>query len=298
MINEGFQWDWNGFCCLLTSRDGFPTRFIGVRRGQDRGTTVEKSGKKTKKKKMSMRLSAAALVAACVMAAGQAGALTTFPDYAGPNFTYTQLQEASSSGDPEPLFGAPTGSADQLLFFPTTFQAGAAFGDFDHTGSQFQARVTGNTAVDTITTVDITEFGDAELDGAGSAATYTWATMAGFVTVLADTSGPISPVVIPFSATFLPSDFLYLTTNPGITAWSASVSVDVASHVAGATEVQISLDNDLYAFSEGETSASLQKQGPGGGPAVIIGVIPEPGTALLVGSGLLVMGLRGRRSRD
>ncbi len=249
--------------------------------------------------KMSMRLSAAALVAACVMAAGQAGALTTFPDYAGPNFTYTQLQEASSSGDPEPLFGAPTGSADQLLFFPTTFQAAAAGAvGFDHTGSQFQARVTGNTAVDTITAVDITEFGDAELLGAGSSATYTWATMAGFVTVLADTSGPISPVVIPFSATFLPSDFLYLTTNPGITAWSASVSVDVASFVAGATEVQISLDNDLYAFSEPGTSASRQKQGPGGGPAVIIGVIPEPGTALLFGSGLLVMGLRGRRSRD
>jgi hypothetical protein len=243
------------------------------------------------------RFGALALGAALLVATSQASALTAYPDYVGPNITYTLMQEASSSGDPEPLWDAPVGSGDQLLFFPPAFQASAAgAGGFDHTGSQFQARATANTPSGIITAVNLTEFGDAQLFGAGTAATGTFAALAGFVTVLADINGPIAPVVIPFVGTFAPSDNLNLISNFGVTIWSASISVDVAAYVANATEIQLSIDNDLYAYSEAGSNAKIQKKVVDG-PAVIVDIVPEPGTALLIGSGLLIMGIRGRRNR-
>jgi len=243
------------------------------------------------------RFGALALGAAFLVSASGASALTSYPNYTGPNIAYTLMQEASSSGDPEPLWDAPIGSGDQLLFFPSAFLASAAgAGGFDHTGSQFQARATANTPGGIITTVNLTEFGDAQLFGAGTAATGTFAALAGFVTVLADINGPIAPVVIPFVGTFAPTDNLNLIANFGVTIWSASISVDVAAYVTNATEIQLSIDNDLYAFSEAGTTASIQKKVVNG-PAVIIDIVPEPGTALLIGSGLLIMGIRGRRNR-
>lgn len=244
------------------------------------------------------KFGALALGAVFFVAAGQASALTAYPDYAGPGVTYTLMQEASSSGDPEPLFDAPTGVGDQLLFFPPAFTASTAgAAGFDHTGSQFQARVTSNNLASVITSVNITEFGDAQIFGAGgTASTGTFAALAGFITVLETTSGPISPVVIPFTGIFAPGSNLTYTTNFGVTIWSGTVSVNVAASVPNATKIQISLDNDLYAFSEAGTTAKIQKKVVNG-PAVIIDVIPEPGTALLIGSGLLILGIRERRHR-
>lgn len=248
--------------------------------------------------RMGGRMGALMLAAALALVAGQASALTSYPDYVGSTVTYTDVQESTTSGDPEPLWGAPVGSGNQLLFFPPSFSASAsgAFG-YDHTGSQFQTRVTGNTPLDTITAVNITEFGDAQLFGSGgTAGTGTYAAMVGFVTVLADTSGPIAPIVIPFNANaeggFTPSDTLDFVNDFGVTIWSATTTVDLSG--LNATEIQISLDNDLYAYSESGTNASIQKKVVDG-PGMIISVVPEPGTALLVASGLVILGARGRR---
>jgi len=244
-----------------------------------------------------IRASALALTATLLLAVGQASALTAYPDYVGTSVTYTNLQEASSSGDPEPLWGAPTGVGNQLLFFPAAFRAEATplNGGFDHTGSQFQALVTGNSPTDVITQLNITEYGDAQIGGpGGTSATGTYAAMSGFITVLADISGPIAPIVIPFSGAFTPSDTLDYVNNLGTTLWSATVQVDLSS--LNATQVQISLDNDLYAFSEATTTAAIQKKVVSG-PAVIIEAVPEPTTGLLVGGGLVILSLRGRRRR-
>jgi len=246
-------------------------------------------------------MGALALTTALFLAASQASALTAYPDYVGPNVTYTNVQESTTSGDPEPLWGAPVGSGNQLLFFPPSFIASASgAGGFDHTGSQFQTRVTGNTPLDTITAVNITEFGDAQIFGAGgTAATGTYAAMVGYVTILADTNGPIAPIVIGFNANaelgFTPSDTLDFVNDFGVTLWSATTTIDLTGY--DATEIQISLDNDLYAYSEAGTNASIQKKVVDG-PGVIISVVPEPGTALLVASGLVILGVRGRRRRD
>ena len=112
------------------------------------------------------------LIAAIGLGFAQAAAATTtYPDHVGGNVSFTGIQETSTFGDPEPLFGAPTGAGNSLHFFPASFSASSAGGGFDQTGSQLQLNISANTALDTILFVNITEFGDALLTGVGTAAT-------------------------------------------------------------------------------------------------------------------------------
>lgn len=236
---------------------------------------------------------------------GQAAfATTVYSDVVGSSVSFTGIQETSTFGDPEPLFGAPTGVGNQLLFFPSNFSASSAGdginpGPVDQTGSQLQLTISGNSPTDTIDTLLITEYGDTSLTGTGTSSTGTSLQMSGQLTVLADTTGAIAPVVIPWSGTFTPSasGLFDLVTNPGTTLWSGSVSIDVASYLAPgqhATVAQLSYDNALYAFSEANSSATIQKKVVSG-PAVTIQVVPEPATGLLLAGGLIALGLRARR---
>ena len=229
--------------------------------------------------------------------AGTAGALTFYTDVIGTDVSFTSIQEASSFGDPEPLFGQPLGSGNQLLFFPLTFSASAAGGGFDQTGSQLQLMITANGPLDVIDTVKITEFGDATLSGVGTAATGTFASMSGFLQVTEVLGLPIAPVVIGFLGTFTPSDLLALPGDAGTTIWTGSTSIDVAAIVPNATKATLSFDNDLSAFTEVGTTATIQKKVVSG-PAIIIEVIPEPATGGLLLGGLLALAAsRGRRAK-
>lgn len=249
------------------------------------------------------RTGAVALAAALLLAAGSASATVMYGGWVGPNVTFSNVQETSAAG-PEPLWDAPTYVGNQMLFFPSAFVATTNGGGTSFVSSQLQAQFSGTSALDVITAINITEFGDYTIGGfGGTGATGAYASTSGIVTVLADINGPIAPVEIPFVATYTPasneSSGLVLFDYPndfGTGIWSASVMVDVASVVPNATVVQLSLDNALFAASEGGTSSLIQKKVVDG-PAVAINVIPEPGTAILVGAGLLVLGLRGRRGR-
>jgi len=246
----------------------------------------------------SLSLSAVALLLAIFVWGSAAQALTVYPNYVGTNVTFTSIQESSTFGDPEPLFGAPIGFADQLLFFPASFSASAAgAGGFDQTGAQLQAMVTSNNpGTYAIEKVNLSEFGDANLSGVGTNATGTFAGLSGFVTVLEVGGVAVAPTVIPFIGIFAPGDTLDLITNPGVTIWSGSATIDVASVVANATKVQLSIDNNLFAFSEAGTGALIQKKVVDG-PAIIVDIVPEPGTFALLGAGLLGLATRARSRR-
>jgi len=241
------------------------------------------------------------LVTACLMAAPALG-LSTYPGWVGTNVTYSNVQENSTFGDPEPLFGAPSGFGNQLLFFPGNFTAEAS-GDegFDQTGSQLQLTIEANSPTDIIEELLITEFGDNVLVGTGTAATGSYVTMAGFITVQETTAGPIAPAVIGFTGTFDPGSVFSLPGDAGTTLWSGEVQVDISQQLFDlygiteeATKLMLSFDNELYAYSEDGTSAKIQKKVVSG-PSVIIDVIPEPGTFALVAGGLVGLALRGRR---
>ncbi len=247
-------------------------------------------------------------------------ATNTYTNYLGTSVSFTNIQETSSLGDLELppsstgtcCFGAPTGAGDALLFFPTNFVAQTSgAGGYDGTGAQLQTLITATGLGATINQINLKEFGDATLIGPASAGTGVFAGMSGFVTVLEVNGVSVTPTVISFNAAgpnpfgvtgaFTPgalgSSGLDRNSNPGTTIWNGQVSLDIASIVANATKVQLSFDNDLYAYTEfAGNSAKIQKKVVDG-PAIIIEVIPEPGTFALLGGGLLALAIRARSRR-
>lgn len=253
------------------------------------------------KQRRTARSLAAAVVLTGALAATTAGATTIYGNLSGANFDFLGVQETSTFGDPEPLFGAPTVSSDQLLFFPTNFSASAGGGGFDMTGAQLQLTIMATGPGATIDALKLTEAGDTTLAGLGTAATGTFVGIGGTITVLEDING-VLPVAQVF--TFDDSDVVYgpgntfdLVSNPGTTGWTAMLYVDIAAIVPNATKVAVGFDNNLFAFSEATTASSIQKKAVSG-PTIVFEVVPEPGTFVLVATGLIALAIPARRSRN
>jgi hypothetical protein len=261
------------------------------------------------------------VVFASLLASQSAFATNTYTSYFGTSVSFTAIQETSNLGDLELppsstgtcCFGAPTGVGDSLLFFPTDFVASASgAGGYDGTGAQLQTLITATMLGATIDQILLSEYGDLEILGpAGTGATGVFASMAGYVTVLEVSGVAVTPIVIGFNAggvsdpgvtaAFSPvavGDGTYVRpTYIGTALWNGQVVIDLESVVPNATKVQLSLDNDLYAYTElAGNTAKIQKKVESG-PSIIIGVIPEPGTFALLGGGLLALALRARGRR-
>jgi hypothetical protein len=206
-------------------------------------------------------------------------AFATFPcgSFVGSDVDFLGVQETASFGGSEPLScsGSIVASGNSLILSPAAFSATSAGGGIAQTGSQLQATIVANGAT-TIDQILITELGDIELSGVGTAATGALVSMSGFVTVTHTTAGPIAPVVIHFIGTF-DQNLFGLPGYSGSTLWSGIASIDVASVVANATKATISFDNDLVAASEDGTTSLIQEMG---GP-IRITVIAEPRVARL-----------------
>jgi len=223
----------------------------------------------------------------------------SYGDFIGTNVDFLNVVDTTTSaGDPDGLFGGsgapPMVIANQLIFFPTAFAASASGGSSDLTSANLQLTIDARDKA-IIDIIDISEFGDADLSGVGTAATNVSVTVSGFVTVLEDFFGTLlGPVVIPFAMTFTPSDTLALPGDSGLTIWEGGVQIDIASIVPNATLAVVQFDNILDANSEVGTTALIQKKVVNG-PVISISIVPEPSTALLVSLGLVGLTRRTRR---
>lgn len=235
---------------------------------------------------------------ALAMASTQASALTNYADAMGTSFNFTNMSEdTTTAGDPDPIFGAPTIVGDALIFSPTGFASNASGGASDQTNGTFTLNISSKDKdLIAVEQVNLTELGDFSLGGAGTAGTDASALAGLFVTVTEiNLNGALTIAVLPTSVT----DFVNFNTPVQAGDWTLSANIDVTTLVqaafganAFATEVIVTWNNDLATNSEVGTTSQIQKKI--GIPSVTVTVIPEPGTALLVGLGLTALGARRR----
>jgi hypothetical protein len=240
------------------------------------------------------------LAVSTIVALGLAGAsaslaTTVHGNFSGTNVDFLGVQETTTSpGDPEPLFGAPTVIGNQLLFFPTGFASTSAGGSSDVTSSQMQMFIDAK-PLSTIDQISITEFGEKDLAGVGTAATSASVSAVVDITVLEVNNVLLTtPIFIAGNVmTFTPDDDYALPGDLGFSIWTGNLLIDIESVVDNVTRLQLTFKNILDTTSEAGTTAFIQKDVVSG-PVVVIEVIPEPGTAILLGLGVAGLALRRR----
>ena len=240
----------------------------------------------------------------------QVTAQINYGDFAGTTVTYLDVTESSPSGDPLPLFGAPTVSGNTLDFNPTANFAASASGagGTDQTDGKLDMGIHAQTG-NFIPEVQFSEAGDFTLGGfANDAFVSVTATL--FVDVFEVDGAPINTIAGIYSMTFTPSNGDFQLSNPidnpgalpGIGGpWNGGVSIDIdqlltdesVEFVNGATKVGVVIDNTLLAVSQDGTTAEIRKKDFKG---LSITVVPEPTTAALGMLGLLglLAAARGR----
>lgn len=225
-----------------------------------------------------------------------------YGDFSGTSVMYLDVTEtANTPGDEEPLFGGPSITGDTLDFDPMGFSASASSGSSDLTDGQLNFTLMGRGRV--LSSILLTERGDYNLIGTGSAATQiSYAVGIGSITVLEVDGAALATPVSLGGASASGSDDLSGGTEM-LAPWDLSLSYDVnaaltdagVSFVNGATKLEIAIDNTLAAISESASIAFIAKKDF----AINVGtVVPEPASAALVGLGLLVLGVAGRRARS
>ena len=222
---------------------------------------------------------------------------TNYGDRVGTTVTYHDINESSIT-DAQALYGAPSISGNTLNMTPEGF--GAFSGEpeeTDHTDGNLSFTLSADTGG--LTELQFSELGDYSLFSTGDK--YAYVSIAAFFNIrITKVDGQVVDPQIPGQAemTYTPSDEIlhqspFPKTENGL--WDGYISIDleeildnaVIPYDIGVTEVIVSLDNSLTAYSEDGATAFIQKKDFTG---FSITAIPEPASMglLMVTSGLVV----------
>lgn len=241
---------------------------------------------------LSLRAACAAIaLSALFLPVRSQAASINYGNFPVPTTTVAFLDVTESSDtDPVPLFGPPTPFLTGLDFNPATFVAATA-GGADITDGQLNFFVTNPQGIPTLA---FQESGLYDLTGVGAAATQVYAGIGVVVRVLEIDGVPVSPINLPWASASVNYN---LVANPGAgQSWAIAVNSAIGSYLwndlgiaydAGATKVQVILDNTLVSISESGSVASISKTD-------FKVVVPEPAAAVLALAGAVGL-LAGRR---
>jgi hypothetical protein len=202
------------------------------------------------------------------------------------------------------LFGTPTIAGNTLDFNPVGFGAFSTGPANAFTDGQLDLTIIA-TAGNIIPNIVFSERGDFSLLGLGSAATYVDVSATFFIDVVEVDGISINPLSTTASMTFAPvaNGTMTLPGFPGSGQfWSGSLNFNVnafllansVSFVNGATEIKVTLDNTLAAYSENGTTAFIAKK-DFKGLGITVPEVPEPSTLTLLLAGAGLLALRSRR---
>lgn len=226
---------------------------------------------------------------------GTSFAQINYGSFTGATVDYIDVTEASTTGDPLPLFRAPVFSANSLDFNPVGYDAAASgAAGMDTTGARLTYTIHAH-AGHVIPIITFSESGDTTLAGAGTNSTSTQVTANGTITINAVDGAPITPIVRPIALAFTPSggDYGLASDGGGLpifhTSWTGFLALNLAQILTtegvpftlGATNVSVDLVNTLTARSEADTQALIGKKDFG------VTVIPEPSSLALLALALI-----------
>lgn len=233
-----------------------------------------------------------ATLALTFIAVATSQAATNYGTFVGSTVTFQDVTEWSPSGDPLPLYGAPTIVGNTLDFTPSFFTS-ASNGASDTTDGTLSLLLKANPG-NAISSVLFSERGDFTFAGIGGANTFVSVTATFFIDIYkVDGIALATPLQLTEFATFSPNALgifdkaTYPT--PPTKIWTGSLNLNVnnaltlagISFVSGATEISFELDNILVAQSDVGTTATITKK-DFKGFGITVNEIPEPATFTLV----------------
>ena len=239
---------------------------------------------------MRIRAFGFAFVAAGLVALLSASSATAavYGNYSGSTVTFIDVQDQNG------LFGAPTVSGDSLDFSPNAFEADCSLSiDCPPTPHTVDDTLTLGIDADPGSFIDdvvLSEAGDTTLQSFVGALAASVVTATIFVDIFEIDNVSVNNISESFSMTFSNGgNYNSGVDGYGTFIWNGGITIDIDQIIANAgltgqaTLIEINLDNTLTAFAAAGATSRIEKKDIDG---LAITVVPEPGTALLMGLGL------------
>lgn len=247
---------------------------------------------------MRKRLYFAGAAMAMLLCVSAVQATINYGDFIGVQMKFLNVQETTmTTGDPEPMYGAPKLSGDSLIFTNMTFSSYSTNGASDITDGKLDGTIESkNNTAYYIDSIRFQEYGDTTLTGTGTAATRSSVANSIFITVWEVDNGTLTfPEFFSINMVISENGDWNLADDGAITGrlWSGILDVDVTAllqskgYTGHATKLDFSMDNTLTTQSEINTSAYIAKKAAG--LSVTPTLIPEPITLVLLGLGSLAL---------